>query len=126
MIAALRAGLLYFLGIFALGFLFGTVRTLWLAPVLSPLVAVFVELPFILAASWWLCGRLVRTVPATAGARLAMGAVALGLLLVAEAAVGLALMGRSWAEQLAAWGQPEALAGLVAQLAYAAFPLLRR
>lgn len=124
--AAIRAGVLYFLGVFALGFLFGTIRTLWLAPGIGPLAAVLIELPLMLAASWWLCGQLVRGVPWTPRARLAMGAMALGLLLAAEAAVGLALMGRSWTEQAAAWVRPEALAGLAAQLAYAAFPLLRR
>jgi hypothetical protein len=35
-------------------------------------------------------------------------------------------MGRGWAEQRAAFAAPEGLAGLAAQLVFAAIPLIRR
>jgi len=50
-VALLRPALAYFLPVFALGFVLGTVRTLWLAPMLGELAAVAAELPVMLAAS---------------------------------------------------------------------------
>ena len=41
---ALALGLRYFAGVFAVGFLLGTVRTLWLAPTIGDLAAVGVYL----------------------------------------------------------------------------------
>ncbi len=48
----IRAALRYWLGIFALGFVLGTARTLWLEPMLGAVPAVTLELPVMLAASW--------------------------------------------------------------------------
>ena len=44
----LKAGVLYFLGVFALGFILGAIRIFFLVPYSGPVVAVLVELPFIL------------------------------------------------------------------------------
>ena len=127
MTAAIRAGLLYFLGVFAAGFLLGTLRTLVLAPALGPLLAVAVELPVMLAASWWLCGRVLHRnpVPPAALLRLTMGFVAFSLLMAAELAISVWGLGRTPAEHWASFaGAPERL-GLAGQLLYALFPWLR-
>jgi hypothetical protein len=44
-------GLRYFTGVFAVGFLLGTIRKLWLAPAIGDLAAVGVELPVMIGAS---------------------------------------------------------------------------
>lgn len=125
----LAAGALYFAVVFAAGFVFGTIRVLTLRafPEVPAWSAVLVEVPLMLLWSWAASGVLIRRlrVPAALAPRLVMGGVALALLLAAEQAVGLWLMGRSPAEQLAAYARPEALIGLAAQVVFAAMPALR-
>ena len=48
----IAAALRYFGIIFALGFVLGTIRTLWLAPIVGTVGAVLIELPIMLIASW--------------------------------------------------------------------------
>lgn len=82
----LKAGVLYFALVFAAGFVLGIVRTLWAVPRVGTRTAELMETPIMLvvtvAAATWLVLRLA--VPPLLSARLGMGAVALGLLLVAE------------------------------------------
>jgi hypothetical protein len=72
---AIAAGGLYFLLVFLLGMALGTVRILLLEPRLGEVGSVLAELPFMLAASWFACGRLIRylSIPAAVSIRLAMG-----------------------------------------------------
>ena len=125
--AALIAGVLYFAIVFAVGFALGALRVTVFVPRLGELWAVALEVPAMLAVSWLASARLVRTrrVPRTAAARLAMGGLALALLLAAEWGLGLALSGRGIREQLAAWLAPAGLLGLAAQLAFALVPLVQ-
>lgn len=126
MIAALRLGLLYFAAVFALGFVLGTFRTLVLIPVLGEIGAVMVELPVILTAAWMICGRILRGRRLTLADAAVMGAAAFALLMLAEAGLSLWLGGRTPAEHLALYAETAHLIGLAGQLAFAAFPLLRR
>lgn len=112
----------YFAGVFALGFVLGTVRTLWLAPALGPLAAVAVELPLMLLASAWLCARILRRAPLSARAALGMGALALAWLLVAEAALSYLLAGRNLWQHLALYSEPAHLLGLAGQVVFALLP----
>lgn len=126
MAAALRAGVYYFAIVFASGFVLGALRVLVIAPRLGDVGAVAVELPVMLALSWFVCRWLVEREPVAAQTpRLMMGAVALVLLLVAEAGVSVLGFGRSLAEHLAAYGAASARLGLAGQVAFAAFPLLQ-
>jgi hypothetical protein len=119
------AGAAYFALVFAVGFALGAVRTVALAPRLGETAAVAVELPVMLALSWLACRWCARfATPRAAVSRLVMGGVALALLLVAEAAVGVLLLGRTLAAHLASYAAPGALLGLPAQLAFAAFPTI--
>lgn len=124
------AGTSYFAIIFALGFLLGSVRTVTLGiwRDVDLIVAVMLELPIILAASWVCCGWIITrcSVPARHAHRLWMGLVAFGLLMAAETALALLLMGRSPTEHVASYREPAHVLGLAGQLAFAAFPLLRR
>lgn len=128
MAAALRAGSVYFAVMFALGFVLGTIRVVLLAPGLGAMTATLIELPVMLAASWFVCRWAVARwrVPWRPGARLAMGALAFALLIAAEVVLGTLGFGRSVGEQIAAMLSPEGLAGLAGQLLFALFPLARR
>ena len=81
-----KAGSLYFLLVFAAGFVLGTIRTLWVVPKLGVRTAELIEAPLmfglsILAARWVV--RRLRF-PPDCLPRLAFGCVALGLMLLVE------------------------------------------
>lgn len=124
----LGAGALYFALVFAVGFVLGALRVLVLAPALGQWGALLLELPVLLAASWLVAGRVILWcgLPAGWAPRLGMGAVAFALLMGAEFALGQLLFGRDLAAHLAHYRAPTTQLGLAAQLAFAAFPLLRR
>ena len=121
-----RAGLVYGLFAFGLGFVLGTVRVLLIVPFLGDGLAVVLELPLMLAACWWAAGWIVRRFqlrkrkPA-----IAVGLIALAIVLLGEAAVGVGLMGLTPAGWLAEFAKPTPQLGLAAQLLAAAMPLLR-
>jgi hypothetical protein len=123
---AVELGLIYFAVVFAAGVVIGTIRTLVLIPALGELVAVLVELPVILSIAWAACGRLLRDRRLTAAEAAAMVVAAFMLLMLGEAAVSRWLAGLTMAEHLALYAEPAHLVGLGGQLAFAAFPLLRR
>ena len=125
----LTAGAAYFALVFALGFLLGTLRTLLVpdAPGRSRLVGVAIELPVMLAASWFASKYIVRrfAVPPTFGARGLMSGLAFLLLLLAELAVGVLLFHRSTAEHFALYADASYALGLAAQIGFALMPLLQ-
>ena len=124
---AIAAGALYFLLIFLLGMALGTVRVLVIEPRVGALLSVLIELPFMLAASWYVCGRLIRylSVPAALWSRAAMGGLAFLLLMAAELGLSLFAVGGSVRDHFANYGQAAPLVGLLGQIAFAVFPLLR-
>ncbi len=101
----MAAAAAYWAAIFALGFVLGTVRVLWLAPLVGLLAATALELPVMLAASWWTAGRILR------GFGVARG--------------GAALLGQSLAAWLAGLTAPHALLGLAGQVGFALIPWWR-
>lgn len=123
---ALAAGALYFLLVFLLGMALGTIRILLIEPRVGAVASVLLELPFMLAASWFVCGWLIRylSVPAAVSMRMMMGAVAFALLMAAELGLSLFAVGGTVEEHFANYGQAAPLIGLLGQLAFAAFPLL--
>ena len=119
----LRAGLAYWAVVFALGFVLGTVRVLWLAPLVGPIPATLIELPVMLAASWLASGWLVRHYGISGRASgLAVGLAAFTLLMLAEMALAGALSGETPAQWLAGLSQPDALLGLAGQIVFALMP----
>lgn len=121
---ALVAGAGYFALVFALGFVLGTVRTIFVGGGGDRLLGVLIELPIMLAASWLLCAWIVRrfAVAAATGPRLAMGGLAFLLLMLAEMGLG-ALFGRTPAQHLLLYREPSYAIGLLAQILFAAVPL---
>ena len=91
----LKAGVLYFVLVFAAGFVLGAIRTLWAVPRLGVRTAELIEAPImfgvsILAAQW-----VVRHsgIPPRWSSRLALGCFALGLMLLVEFTFGLWVRG---------------------------------
>ena len=125
--AALRAGLAYFAIVFAAGLVLGSLRVVVLAPRIGELGAVAVEVPVMLAVSWFTCARLLAwfEVGGSIIGRFHMGGVAFGLLTIAEIGVSIAAFGRSPAEHLAAYRSGGAILGGLAQIAFAAIPLVQ-
>jgi hypothetical protein len=122
----LRAGLAYWAVVFALGFVLGTVRVLWLAPMVGLMPATLLELPVMLTASWFAAGAIMRRFAITrADAALAMGALAFALLMAAECALAVVLAGETPLQWLAGLRQPHAAAGLAGQVVFALIPWWR-
>lgn len=99
----LRAGLLYFSAVFAVGFVLGTVRVLWAVPRFGPRGAELMEMPLMLVATILAALWVVRwlAVSPRQWMRLGMGLVGLGCLLIAELTVVLQLRGLSIADYVA-------------------------
>jgi hypothetical protein len=125
--AALKAGFVYFLIVFAIGFGLGTVRVLLVVPRFGETAAVALEVPVMLTASWFVCAWLTArfAVPAETSPRLIMGAAAFALLMVAELSVFVFAFGRTLGEHFAAYAGASAQLGLAAQIAFALLPLLQ-
>jgi hypothetical protein len=123
----IKAGFFYFLSVFGLGFVLGTVRTLVLVPLVGHLIAVLVELPLILSAAWLICARLTTrwAVPAELAPRAAMGILAFGLLMTAECMLSLWLFGNSLDLQLAQLQTSHGMAGFAGQFLFATFPIVQ-
>jgi hypothetical protein len=82
----LKAGVLYFALVFGAGFVLGAIRTLWVVPRVGTRKGELMEMPVVLvvtivAARWTV---LHLGLPSATSARLGMGGIALGLLIVAE------------------------------------------
>ena len=124
----LNAGFLYFAIVFATGFVLGTLRVFVILPLTGELAAVALELPIILIISWLTCRKLVAqfSVPAMAAQRLAMGALAFCLLMLAEVGLSVLAFDRSGAEYFALLQTTPGLLGLAGQIAFALFPLLQQ
>jgi len=82
----LKAGALYFALVFGTGFVLGIIRTLRIVPRIGARMAELAEAPFMLVVSIFAARWVVRVlaVPSSGPARLAMGCIALSLMLTAE------------------------------------------
>lgn len=84
---AILKGMIYFAAVFAVAFGMGIARTLFVAPLVGPGVAIGIEVPIILAVSWFVARRVLRDASLSLAERAAMGAIAFGLLMASEAAL---------------------------------------
>lgn len=121
----LRAAIAYWAVVFALGFVLGTFRVMWLIPLVGLLPATALELPVMLGASWIASGWLVRRFALAGSAALAAGALAFALLMGAECLLAGALSGETPARWLAGLAAPHAALGLAGQVAFALMPWWR-
>jgi hypothetical protein len=125
---AANAGLAYFAVVFAAGSVIGVLRVPFVTPRLGETGAVLFELPVMLALSWWVCRRLTTSlgVSSARSARVAMGGVALVLLLIAEFGIAIFAFGRAATDHLQHYRELPMLLGLAGQIAFAAFPMIQK
>jgi hypothetical protein len=98
----LKAGVLYFALVFGAGFVLGTIRTFWAGPRFGSRTAELMEMPLMVTVGILTARWIVRLfVPPTLFARLAMGGLALALLLAAEFSLVLWVRGLSIKEYFA-------------------------
>jgi hypothetical protein len=95
-----KPGIIYFLLVFGAGFVLGIIRVLLIVPIVGDRAAELVEMPLMLLATVlaarWITRRFPE--PRTNASRLAIGGIALGLMLAAEMAVGIGLRGMAATE----------------------------
>jgi hypothetical protein len=122
----LQAAVLYFLLVFGAGFVLGTVRVLFLVPLLGERAAELLEMPLMLivivsAARWIVRHRLDehRRAPA-----LSIGFIAMGLVLIADLVVGMWLRGMSAGEVFLNRDSVSGTAYYVSLLLFAVMPAI--
>jgi hypothetical protein len=100
-----KAGLIYFLLVFAVGWVLGPIRELWAVPRFGRITALLFEAVIMLIgmflAARWVMRRF--NVPQTLGSTMAMGLVALAILPAAEIAGIVWVRGLSLKEYLASF-----------------------
>jgi hypothetical protein len=123
---ATKAGALYAIVVFLIGFILGTTRVLLVVPCLGATIAVIVEAPIILTASWFVCRSCVDRLDVTpmVPARSLMSVVAFLVLMSAEFGLGV-VFGRSLVDQLSAYRSIPGAIGLAAQVIFAGFPVIQ-
>jgi len=124
----LKAGGLYFALVFAVGFVLGAIRTLWVVPRVGTRTAELMEMPIMLAvtivAARWTVLRF--SVPMTWSARLEMGCMALVLMLIAEFGFVLWIRGLSIKEYFATRDPVSGAAYYLLLIVFAIMPFLAR
>jgi len=123
---SIKAGVIYFLLIFVLGWILGPIRELWAVPRLGRLTALLFEAVIMLIGMFLAARWVMRffNVPQTLGSTIAMGLVALAILVPAEIAGVLWVRGLSLGEYLASFATAPGLISLVMFLLFAAMPTL--
>jgi len=121
----LKSAMLYFALVFGAGFVLGTIRVLLVVPRIGTRTAELIETPVMIVVSFFAARWVVRrlAIRTTAGERIAMGLVALGLLLSAEFALVLWLRGMTITEYLAGRDPVSGTAYLIALGMFAIMPI---
>jgi hypothetical protein len=122
---ALFAGTMYFLALFAFGFLLGAIRVVFVAPRFGQLTGVLAEVPIMLTAAYFICRWALHhwRVSRTTTIRWLMVPWFLALLFAFETLLGLTLFGRTLSEQWAALVTLAGVLGLSAQIIAALLPV---
>jgi len=117
--------MLYFGLVFGAGFAFGIMRTLWLVPLVGERTAELIETPFMLIVVWLAARCIVGRMKAlTLAHRLAIGVLALLLLLLAELGVIMFLREQSLGEYVTTRDPISGAVYLLALALFAAAPTL--
>jgi hypothetical protein len=114
----------YVTRVFGAGFLLGVVRELWIRPHLGVRGAELLELPVMLVVVVLAARAVVRRWlgASSPGTRILVGTSALGLMLVAEVGLGMALRGLSVRDALLARDPVSGSAYYISLLVFAAMP----
>lgn len=123
---ALKPGTIYFLLVFGTGFVLGTIRVLFIVPLVGHRTAELLEMPLMLIATVLAARWTIRRFPEPRNhaARLAIGGIALGLMLAGELVVGIGLRGMTAAEVILNRDPVSGAAYYVSLVLFAAMPWL--
>jgi hypothetical protein len=123
---ALKAGVIYFLLVFAVGWISGPIRELWAVPQFGRMTATLSEAVIMLiamtVAALWVIRRF--EVPQTLSDTLSIGLIAIGLLVPAEVAGVVWVRGLSLREYLASFVTAPGIISLLMFLVFGAMPTL--
>jgi hypothetical protein len=125
---AIKAGAVYFLLLYVIGFLLGATRELLLVPRFGVVVATALEALPMLAAIIHFAPLIARRfgIPPRSGGRMLMGFFGLALLIGAEIAMTRAMRGLSPQQWLAHFASLEGVIYAALLAAFAAMPWVRR
>lgn len=123
MTTTLKPAFAYVTPVFALAFMLGALRVSFIAPTIGPLPATALEVPVVLAFSWWIAGRVLARWHLAQRHRAGMAILAFLLLMLAELMTALAL-GQTVAQFLHAMTTTPGLVGLAGQIGFGLIPLL--
>lgn len=120
----LKASLIYFVSVFAVGFLLGAIRVTFLVPRLGVRWAELLELPLMLAASFFFARLVVRRFgPFSRVQRLDIGWLALVFIIAAELSFAMAVLGQTWDQYLAGRDPVSSAAYALSLIAFSLMPL---
>jgi hypothetical protein len=121
------AGFAYTLGVFVFAFAVGTIRVTLVAPRLGMLLAVIIEAPIVLAASWrvslWCTRRF--DVSRDARARILMGAAAFTFLMLLELGFSVLIFGETVNHYFTKYTSTSGVIGLMMQGCFATLPWIQ-
>ncbi|CAN7152389.1 hypothetical protein LJR225_000173 [Phenylobacterium sp. LjRoot225] len=123
-----KAGVLYCVAVSGAALVLGLVRILWVTPLAGEAASLALEAPVMIAIAWYACGWAAEQMEVSQHfvERLAMGGVALAVMIGAEAAIAILAAQHSAEEFFRDYVGSSILLGLLAQVAFAVLPLLRR
>lgn len=127
MVSGVKAAIFYFIIVFVIGFVLGTLRVLVIAPYVGGEVAILMELPAMLAISWIACVWIIYrcAVPNKFAPRFIMGSIAFVLLMAAETCVSMFAFQRTIVQHFESYQSAAAVIGFSAQVVFALFPLIQ-
>lgn len=122
----LKPGIVYFLLVFGTGFVLGSFREVLVVPYVGHRAAELLEMPLMLLATVLAAGWITRRFPEPHhhAARLAIGGIALCLMLAGELAVGIGLRGMTAADVILNRDPVSGMAYYASLILFAAMPWL--
>jgi hypothetical protein len=116
----------HFAIVFAFAFGVGALRVTFAAPAMGAIWSTLLELPVMLAASWWVCAWMSRVCHISQRIEaIVMSLVAFTLLMGAELAGSVLLLDRTIYEHVGTYATAAGLLGMAGQVAFGLFPIVR-
>jgi hypothetical protein len=122
-------GVLYGCSMFAVGFVMGTIRTLFLVPIVGELIAVIFETPIMILLSFRMSKKYLTSSSRyhwTPVAAAIMGIAAIVSLLLLEIGMGVLLFRQPFDQIERDFRSSKGIVGLAAQIVCSSFPLLQQ
>jgi hypothetical protein len=118
-----KMAIFYFAGVFGAGFVFGSIRVLWIVPKLGVRTAELLEMPFMIGVTVLMALWTIRrySVPPSLRDRLRIGFLGLLFMIAAEVGLAAAIRGISVQEY---WTSRDPVSGTAYLIALAVFAMM--